>query len=70
MPNVDAANITYNVLRVTAGGGITVGGILLGRGAAGAHPDAVVDGAPHRQHDGAGGGRRGSRRYEAIGRST
>jgi len=32
MPNVDAANITYNVLRVTAGGGITVGGILLGAG--------------------------------------
>jgi malate dehydrogenase (oxaloacetate-decarboxylating)(NADP+) len=30
MPNVDAANITYNVLRMTAGGGITVGGILLG----------------------------------------
>ena len=30
MPNVDAANITYNVLRVTAGGGISVGGILLG----------------------------------------
>jgi len=30
MPNVDAANITYNVLRVTAGGGVTVGGILLG----------------------------------------
>jgi malate dehydrogenase (oxaloacetate-decarboxylating)(NADP+) len=30
MPNMDAANITYNVLRVTAGGGITVGGILLG----------------------------------------
>ena len=30
MPNVDAANITYNALRVTAGGGITVGGILLG----------------------------------------
>jgi malate dehydrogenase (oxaloacetate-decarboxylating)(NADP+) len=30
MPNVDAANITYNLLRVTAGGGITVGGILLG----------------------------------------
>jgi malate dehydrogenase (oxaloacetate-decarboxylating)(NADP+) len=28
MPNVDAANITYNALRVTAGGGITVGGIL------------------------------------------
>jgi malate dehydrogenase (oxaloacetate-decarboxylating)(NADP+) len=30
MPNVDAANITYNALRITAGGGITVGGILLG----------------------------------------
>jgi malate dehydrogenase (oxaloacetate-decarboxylating)(NADP+) len=30
MPSVDAANITYNVLRVTVGGGITVGGILLG----------------------------------------
>ncbi len=30
MPNADAANITYNALRVTAGGGITVGGILLG----------------------------------------
>jgi malate dehydrogenase (oxaloacetate-decarboxylating)(NADP+) len=30
MPNVDAANITHNALRVTAGGGITVGGILLG----------------------------------------
>jgi malate dehydrogenase (oxaloacetate-decarboxylating)(NADP+) len=30
MPNVDAANITYHALRVTAGGGITVGGILLG----------------------------------------
>jgi malate dehydrogenase (oxaloacetate-decarboxylating)(NADP+) len=30
MPSIDAANITYNVLRVTAGNGITVGGILLG----------------------------------------
>jgi malate dehydrogenase (oxaloacetate-decarboxylating)(NADP+) len=30
MPNIDAANITYNALRVTSGGGITVGGILLG----------------------------------------
>ena len=30
MPNVDAANITYNALRVTSGGGITVGGILRG----------------------------------------
>jgi malate dehydrogenase (oxaloacetate-decarboxylating)(NADP+) len=30
MPNVDAANITYNALRVTAGNGITIGTILLG----------------------------------------
>jgi malate dehydrogenase (oxaloacetate-decarboxylating)(NADP+) len=30
MPNVDAANITYNALRVTAGGGITIGAMLLG----------------------------------------
>src|SRR5438093_387356 len=30
MPNIDAANITYNALRVTAGNGVTVGGILLG----------------------------------------
>jgi malate dehydrogenase (oxaloacetate-decarboxylating)(NADP+) len=30
MPNIDAANITNNALRVTSGGGITVGGILLG----------------------------------------
>jgi malate dehydrogenase (oxaloacetate-decarboxylating)(NADP+) len=30
MPNIDAANISYNLLRMTAGNGITVGGILLG----------------------------------------
>jgi malate dehydrogenase (oxaloacetate-decarboxylating)(NADP+) len=30
MPNVDAANISYNLLRMASGGGITVGGILLG----------------------------------------
>jgi malate dehydrogenase (oxaloacetate-decarboxylating)(NADP+) len=30
MPNVDAANIAYNILKVVAGGGITVGAILLG----------------------------------------
>ncbi len=30
MPNVDAANITYNALRTVAGGGITIGGMLLG----------------------------------------
>ena len=30
MPNVDAANIAHNLLRIAAGSGITVGGILLG----------------------------------------
>jgi len=30
MPNIDAANIAYNLLRIVAGNGITVGGILLG----------------------------------------
>jgi malate dehydrogenase (oxaloacetate-decarboxylating)(NADP+) len=30
MPNVDAANISYNLLKITAGNGITVGPILLG----------------------------------------
>jgi malate dehydrogenase (oxaloacetate-decarboxylating)(NADP+) len=30
MPNVDAANIAFNLLRIAAGNGIAVGGILLG----------------------------------------
>ena len=30
MPNVEAANISYNLLKVAAGNGITVGPILLG----------------------------------------
>jgi malate dehydrogenase (oxaloacetate-decarboxylating)(NADP+) len=30
MPNIEAANISYNLLRVAAGNGITVGGILMG----------------------------------------
>jgi malate dehydrogenase (oxaloacetate-decarboxylating)(NADP+) len=30
MPNVDAANICYNALRMTSGSGLVVGGILLG----------------------------------------
>ncbi len=30
MPNLDAANIAYNLLRVTAGDGISIGSILLG----------------------------------------
>jgi len=30
MPNLDAANIAYNLLKITSGGGITIGPILLG----------------------------------------
>jgi malate dehydrogenase (oxaloacetate-decarboxylating)(NADP+) len=30
MPNLDAANISYNLLRMAAGNGVTIGGILLG----------------------------------------
>ena len=31
-PNLDAANILFNVLKVTGGAGVTVGPILLGAG--------------------------------------
>jgi malate dehydrogenase (oxaloacetate-decarboxylating)(NADP+) len=30
MPNLDAANISYNLLRIAAGNGVTIGGIVLG----------------------------------------
>ena len=30
MPNIDAANIAYNLLKMTAGEGVTIGPILLG----------------------------------------
>jgi malate dehydrogenase (oxaloacetate-decarboxylating)(NADP+) len=30
MPNLDAANIAYNLLKITAGDGVTIGSILLG----------------------------------------
>ena len=30
MPNLDAANIAFNLLKIAGGGGITVGPILLG----------------------------------------
>jgi malate dehydrogenase (oxaloacetate-decarboxylating)(NADP+) len=44
MPNLDAANISYNLLRAAAGNGVTVGGIVLGAAKA-AHiltPSATV----------------------------
>ena len=53
MPNLDAANITFNALKIVAGQGITVGPILLGA----AKPVHILTPtshrAPHRQHDGA-----------------
>ena len=55
MPNMEAARISYNLLRVSCSEGVTVGPVLMGV-AAGAHPDADRLGAPHRQHGGAGGG--------------
>jgi hypothetical protein len=56
MPSLDAANIAFNILKVSSGKGVTVGPILLGGGEVGAHPEPQRDGAADRQHDGAGGG--------------
>jgi len=39
MPNVDAANIAFNLLKVAASGGVTVGPILLGS----AKPAHILD---------------------------
>lgn len=33
LPNIDAANISYNLLKQAAGGGIAVGPVLLGASA-------------------------------------
>jgi malate dehydrogenase (oxaloacetate-decarboxylating)(NADP+) len=30
LPNIDAANIAYNLLKIAAGGGIAIGPVLLG----------------------------------------
>lgn len=38
LPNLDVANITYNLLKTAAGQNVAIGPMLLG---AGAHPDAV-----------------------------
>jgi hypothetical protein len=51
MPTVDAANISFNLLKVAAGSGVTLGPILLGGARAGAHPDAVGHGAADREHE-------------------
>ena len=54
MPNLDAANIAYHMIKVLADG-LPVGPILIGA-AARPTPHAVGDGARRRQHDGGGGG--------------
>ena len=59
MPNLDAGNIAYNLLRVAAGGGITVGLIFLRR-PAGAHPHPDRNGSRHPKYDSARGCGRGS----------
>jgi malate dehydrogenase (oxaloacetate-decarboxylating)(NADP+) len=38
MPNIDAANIAYNLLKTAAGGGIAIGPVLLGA----AHPVHIL----------------------------
>ena len=60
MPNVDAANISLQPAAHRRRRRHHRRRHPARRGAAGAHPHAVGDGAAHRQHDGAGGGRRGS----------
>ena len=53
MPNLDAANIAYNVLKIVAGEGVTVGPDPARRRQARPHPYADKYRARHRQHDGA-----------------
>ena len=57
MPNLDAANIAFNLLKAL-GDGLAIGPILLGHDAPGAYRDAVGHRARPRQHD----RRRGLRR--------
>ena len=56
LPDIDAANISYNLLKTEAGGNIAVGPILLGFSPAGTHLDCQRHRAPDRQHDRAAGG--------------
>ena len=58
MPTLDAANISFNLLKMAAGDGITIGPILLGAARPVHILTPVGDGAAHRQHDRADGGRR------------
>jgi malate dehydrogenase (oxaloacetate-decarboxylating)(NADP+) len=63
LPNIDAANISYNLLKTAAGGGIAIGPVLLGP-AKPVHVLTPVDHrAAHRQHDRA---HRGGRQRSAL----
>ncbi len=55
-PNLDAANILFNTIKVLNRDGSTIGPILMGGGEACSCSDAVLDGAAHPVHDGAGRG--------------
>ena len=57
MPTVDAANIAFDLLKASVGGGVTLGPMYARRREARAHPDALGDRAPHGRHDRADGGR-------------
>ena len=52
-PNLDAANILFNTIKVLSRDGSTIGPILMGS-AAPAHADALLDRAPHPVHDSTG----------------
>ena len=55
MPTLDAANISFNLLKVSRGSGVTLGPILLGVAKPVHILTPVGDRAPHRQHDRADG---------------
>ncbi len=65
MPNLDAANIAYQMIKVLADA-LPVGPILIGAATPGAHPDAVGHRARRRQHDGGRGGRGAGRRTRGL----
>jgi len=51
LPNIDAANIAYNLLKTTSGGGIAIGPVLLGARKP-VHILTQHDRTPHREYDG------------------
>lgn len=56
MPNMEAARISYNLLRVSSSEGVTVGPVLDGRGETGSRVNADRICTSYRQHGGAGRG--------------